>query len=122
MKSELTPVQIKYLFVGTVVFFTLIISGVVGIAMVNNSVDDSHDAYYKIWKGDIDNFESNLESEFGNNTTMSDVNQYLDRNTKDFNPSKNASGVVIPVLAGFVILLVIILVMYDKERKEELLL
>ncbi len=121
MKSQITPVQIKYLFVGTVVFFALILSTVIGIAMVNGSVDKDHERYYQIWKGDIDNFEERVKAEYGENVTLSNVSEYLNHNAREIAESKNASGVVVPVLFGFVILLVLILVMYDRERKEELL-
>jgi len=121
MKSQITPVQIKYLFVGTVVLFALILSTVIGITMVNGSVDKDHERYYQIWKGDIDNFEEGVKAEYGENATLSNASEYLSNNVREFAESKNASGVVIPVLFGFVILMVLILVMYDRERKEELL-
>ncbi len=122
MKSQITPVQIKYLFIGSIVLVSLILSAVVGVVMVNSSVDKEHERYYGIWMGDIDNFEERITHEYGEGVTLANVTKYLENNTREFEDSKNASGVVIPVLFGFVIALVLLLVLYDKERKEELLL
>lgn len=119
MYSKITPVQYKYLLIGTLTFITIILACAIGISMVNGSVDDSNDSYYKIWKGDVDNFDQNFASYYNNNGTLSDVKDYLEKNAQEFKDSKNASGVVVPTMIGLLVVMVVIIIAYDRERKEE---
>lgn len=122
LKSTITPVQIKFTLIGTLVLVAIIISGTIGIEMVNGSVNESHERYLQIWKGDVEHFEENIIANYGENATLSDAREYLNRNANEFNDSKNASGVIVPVIMTFIISFFILAVMYSKERKEELLL
>lgn len=119
MYSKVTPVQYKYLFIGTLAFISIIIASAIGISMVNGSVNDSHNMYYQIWKGDVDNFDQNFASYYDNNGTLSDVKDYLQKNAIEFKDSANASGVVVPAIIGLIISAIIILMMFDRERKVE---
>jgi len=121
MNGKITPVQYKYLFVGSLAIISIIVAGGIGIFVVNESVNNSHDSYYKIWKGDVDNFSGNIASQYGENATISDVKKYLDMNTDEFKDSKNASGILIPTVIGLIVTIIILIMIYDRERKDELL-